>query len=90
MILIATKIIVGIHILIYFGTSLVVCNNDIPFCRGRLKELRENEKYWSERCVNGKDQILVTPRCEAEKKYNHERICMYTKICFHKGNINLL
>ncbi|CAB4012232.1 Hypothetical predicted protein, partial [Paramuricea clavata] len=85
MILIATKIIVGIHILIYFGTSLVVCNNDIPFCRKRLKELREDEKYWSERCVNNKDQILVTPRCEAEKKYNHERLCMYTKICFYKG-----
>ena len=88
MILIATKIIVGIHILIYFGTSLVVCNNEIQFCRKRLKELREDEKNWSERCVNGKEQILVTPRCEAEKKYNHERMCMYTKICFYKGNIN--
>jgi hypothetical protein len=89
MILIAAKIIVGIHILIYFGASLVVCNNDIPFCRKRLKELRADEKYWSERCVDGKEQILVTPRCEAEKEYNHERICMYTKICFHKGNIKL-
>jgi hypothetical protein len=88
MIVIATKIIVGIHILIYFGTSLVVCNNDIPFCRKWLKELREDEKDWIKRCLNGEGQNLVTPRCEAEKKYNHERMCMYTKICFHKGNIN--
>ena len=92
MIVIATKVIFGIHILIYFGTSLVVCNNDIPFCRKRLKELREDEKDWNKRCFNGEGQNLVTPCCEAEKEYNHERMCMYKKICFHinnKGNIKL-
>jgi hypothetical protein len=89
MIVIATKIIVGIHILIYFGISLVVCNNDIPFCRKRFNELRENEKDWRNRYLNGKGQNLATPRCEADKEYNHERMCMYKKICFHinKGNI---
>ena len=89
MILIATKIIVGIHILIYFATSLVVCNNDIPFCRKRFNELKEDEKDWRERCLNGKGQNRATPRCEADKEYNHERMCMYKKICFHinKGNI---
>jgi hypothetical protein len=89
MILIATKIIFSIHILIYFGTSLVVCNNGIPFCRKRLKELRKDEKDWSKRCLNSDGENLVTVRCEAEKRYNHERICMYTKICFYKGNIYL-
>ena len=93
MILIATKIIVGIHILIYFGASLVVCDNDIPFCRKRLKELREDEKDWRKRCLNGEGQNLATPRCncEADKEYNHERMCMYKKICFHinKGNVKL-
>ncbi|CAB4022289.1 Hypothetical predicted protein, partial [Paramuricea clavata] len=83
MILIATKNIVGIHILIYFATSLVVCNNDIPFCRKRLNELRENEKDWRNRCLNGEGQNLATPRCEADKEYNYERMCMYKKICFH-------
>ncbi|CAB3991726.1 Hypothetical predicted protein [Paramuricea clavata] len=85
MIFITTKIIVGIHVLIYFGTSLVVCNNDIPFCRKRLKELRKDEKDWSGRCLNGEGENLDTPSCEAEKEYNHERMCMYTKICFYKG-----
>jgi hypothetical protein len=89
MIFITTKIVVGIHVLIYFGTSLVVCNNDIPFCRKRLKELREDEKKWSERCLNGEGQNLDTPTCEAKKEYNHERMCMYSKICFYKGNIRL-
>ena len=89
MIFIATNIIAGLHVLMYFGTSLVVCNNDIPFCRKRLKELREDEKDWSKRCLNGKGQNLDTPSCETEKEYNHERMCMYTKICFYKGNIRL-
>ncbi|CAB4037593.1 Hypothetical predicted protein [Paramuricea clavata] len=85
MIFIATKIIVGIHVLVYFGTSLVVCNEDIPFCDKRLKELRKDEKDWSERCLNGEGENLVTPSCEAKKEYNHERMCVYTKICFYKG-----
>ena len=91
MILIATKIIVGIHVLIYFGTSLVVCNNDIPFCRKWLKEVKGNEKDWNKRCLNGEGQNLATLRSEAVKEYNHERMCLYKKICFHinKGNIKL-
>ena len=91
MILIATKIIVGIHVLIYFATSLVVCNNGIPFCRKRLKELNEDEKDWRERCLNGEGQNLATPRCETVKEYNHERMCIYKKICFriNKGNTKL-
>ncbi|CAB4014206.1 Hypothetical predicted protein, partial [Paramuricea clavata] len=89
MILIATKIIVGIHILIYFATSLVVCNNDIPFCRKRFNELRENDKNWRNRYLNGEGQNLATPRCEADKEYNYERMCMYKKICFHSINKGL-
>jgi hypothetical protein len=89
MILIATKIFFGIHVLIYFATTLVVCNDEIPFCRNRLKELKEDEKAWSGRCLKGNGEILYTPRCEAERGYNHERMCIYAKICFHKGNIRL-
>ena len=89
MIVIASNIFVGIHILIYFGTSLVVCNNDIPFCPKRFNELKEDEKDWRERCLNGKGQNLATLRFEAVKEYNHARMCMNKKICFHinKGNI---
>jgi hypothetical protein len=89
MIVIATKIIVGIHILIYFVTSLVVCNNDIPFCRKWLKEPKENEKDWIKRCLNVEGQNLTTPCCEAEKEYNKKRMCTYKKICFDKGNMRL-
>jgi hypothetical protein len=53
LIFVATKMIVSILILIYFGTSLVACINGIPFCRKRLKELREDENDWSNRCLNG-------------------------------------
>ena len=81
--------IVSILILIYFGTSLVACINGIPFCRKRLKELSEDENDWSNRCLNGEGQNIVTPRCKAENEYNRERMCMYTKICFRKGNVRL-
>jgi hypothetical protein len=80
---IATKVIVGIFILIYFGTSLVIGNDDISFCLKRLKKLREDEKDWSEKCLNGQNHDL--PCCKAEKEYNRERMCIHAKTCFYEG-----
>jgi hypothetical protein len=53
MIFVATKVVVGFLILIYFGGSLVICNEDIPFCDKRLKELKNDVKDWRKRCLNG-------------------------------------
>ncbi len=83
---IAAKIIVGILILLYFGTSLVISNNDIPFCDKQLKELRQDEKDWSTRCTNAEGQSFGSPCCQTKKNINRKRMCVYTKTCFYEGN----
>ena len=83
---IAAKIIVGILVLIYFCTSVVICNSDIPFCDKQLKELRQDEKDWSTTCANDESQSIGSPCCQAKKNNNLKRMCVYTKTCFYEGN----
>ena len=88
-IFITTKIIFGLFILIHFGASPVICDEDIPFCKVSLKTLKEDLKYWQERCLKKTreySQDINTPCCNAEKKYIQNRRRMQRKLCFYKGN----
>jgi hypothetical protein len=85
---VATKITVAFLMLIYFGASLVMCNEDISFCDKRLKELKHDVKDWNKRCVNTQGNDTGTPCCETQKQYSMERMNMQTKLCFYKGNNN--
>lgn len=80
------KIFVGFFVLIYTATEIVAGNDDIPFCKDRMVELRRDEKSWLQRCVDDKGQVLDTTCCEVEKNYNLQRMCMDTKMCFNTGN----
>ncbi|CAB4028386.1 Hypothetical predicted protein, partial [Paramuricea clavata] len=48
----STKVIIGLIILIYFGGTLIICNEGIPICDHRLNELKECVKDWEGRCLN--------------------------------------
>ena len=88
-IFIGTKIILGLFILIYFGASPVICDDDIPFCKESLKALKHDLKVWQGRCLNKElnyAQDIDTPCCNAEKKYIQNRRRMQRKLCFYKGN----
>ena len=85
---IGTRIILGLFIFIYFGPSLVTCNEDIPFCKKSLQALKDDFKDWQERCSNDTldyRQDLDTLCCNAEKKYIQNRRRMQRKLCFYKG-----
>ena len=41
-----TKVIPGLFILIYFGACLVVCDENIPFCKESLEALKLDLKGW--------------------------------------------
>lgn len=65
-----------------------VGNDNIPFCRDRLEELRKDEKSWLQRCVgDDKGQVVDKTYCEVEKNYNLERMCMDTRTCFNTGSL---
>ena len=86
---IATKIILGLFILIYFGASPVICDEDIPFCNESLKALKHDLKVWQGRCLSKElnyTQDINTTCCNAEKKYIQNRRRMHRKLCFYKGN----
>ena len=86
---IATKIILGLFILIYFDASLVICDEDIPFCKESLKALKDDLKDWQKRCLNNTleySQDINTTCCNAEKGYIQSRRRMQRKLCFYKGN----
>ena len=85
LVFISAKIIVGLLILICFGTSLVTCNENIPFCKEQLQRLKQDVEVWNERCWNNTDQGNSTPCCQAEKEYNQERMKMHVEMCFHSG-----
>ncbi|CAB4032013.1 Hypothetical predicted protein, partial [Paramuricea clavata] len=82
---VATKVIVGFLVLIYFGGSLVICNEDIPFCDKRLEELENDVKDWRKRCLNGTGHMYNSSCCAAENERNQQRMEMQTKLCFYKG-----
>ena len=83
---IATKNIVGFLILIYFGITLVTCNEDIQFCDKRLTAFQDDVKHWQGRCLDNEGKVLETPCCQKEKGYNQMRMKVQTKLCFYKGN----
>jgi hypothetical protein len=87
-IFVATKVVLGFLILIYFGGSLVICNEDIPFCDKRLEELKNDVKDWRKRCLNGTVQVPNSSCCAAENERNQQRMEMQTKLCFYKGTVN--
>ena len=84
-VLIVARIIVVSLILTYFGASLVISEEKIPFCKIHLKELQKDEQDWGKRCFKDNDQKLYSSSCEAEKEYFRERMCMHSRMCFYKG-----
>ena len=83
-----TKIILGLLILLYFGGSLVICDEDILFCKESLKALKDDLTDWQKRCLDKTlehSQDIDTPCCNAEKKYIQNRRKMNRKLCFYKG-----
>ena len=82
----STRIMIGLIILIYFGGTLIICNEDIPICEQRLKELKEYVKDWEQRCLDEARYEINSQCCKAEKEYFQERMRMHTKMCFYEGN----
>lgn len=54
-VIVSTKILFAFTILIYFGGTLIICNEDVPVCDMRLKQIKGDVKNWERKCVN---QIL--------------------------------
>ncbi len=73
LVFVSTKIIVGFLILMYFGASLVFCNDDIPFCKKRLTALKDDVKDWQEKCVNDKVQDIDTTHAVKQRKNTTRR-----------------
>jgi hypothetical protein len=83
-VILATKLILSFIILQYFGESLVVGNNDIPFCHNLWNDLGNDLADWRERCFDG-DQEINSSRCCAEKEYFEERRRSHRQMCFYEG-----
>ena len=81
-----TKIIVGVVMLIYFGSQLAFGNEDISFCDKQLNQLNNDVNHWRERCMVDKSQEVNTTQCKEEKKYNQARMRKHSKQCFYEGN----
>ena len=82
------KIMVGIVMLMYFGSQLTFASEDIPFCQKHLKELKDDVSDWNKRCMISKSRELNTPECNAEKTHHQDRIRKHTRQCFYDGNYN--
>ena len=83
---IMARIIVGLLIWTYFHASFVICEEEIPFCNDRLKELVKDEEDWSKRCLKYEGHKIDSSCCETEKEYLRKRMCALSKLCFYKGN----
>ena len=85
-----TKIILGLFLLIYFGTSLVICDERIPFCKESFKAVEDDLKDWQERRLDKSlnyTRHIDTTCCNAEeKKYIQNRRKKRRKLCFYEGN----
>ena len=90
MIFIARKVAVGFLILIYFGGILAFCNEGIPFCDKRLKELKTDVKTWRNRCLNETVHVPNSSCCAAENEQTQQRMSIQTKLCFYKGRYGIL
>ena len=101
LVFVSTKILFASLILIYFGGTQIICNEDIPVCDKQLKQLKEDAKNWERRCLderlgNIKDIYHFfenrsesnSPSCSAEKKYLQNRMRMHSKMCFYDGKLN--
>jgi hypothetical protein len=86
---VSTKIIIGFLVLIYFAESQLTCNENIPWCDKRLKELKKHVKDWNKRCVDNKGLEVNSSCCEAEKGYNQLSMSTHSKICQYKGKPGL-
>ncbi|XP_028416145.1 pro-epidermal growth factor-like [Dendronephthya gigantea] len=91
---VSTKILFALTILMYFGGTLINCNEDIPICDKQLKQLKEEVKNWERRCVNESlgnlDEVKNkrrrennSPGCTAEKEYFQARMRMHSQMCFY-------
>ena len=85
-IFIMARIIALLLILTLFDASLVICEEEIPFCKDHLKELVKDEEDWSKRCLKYEGHKIDSSCCETEKEYLRKRMCTLSKLCFYKGN----
>ena len=84
---ISTKYIFGLLFLIYFGGTLTTGNEEIPWCKKHLNELKKDVQHWQKRCLNETGQEIDSSCCKAEKDYFKERMRMHTEMCFYSGNL---
>ena len=82
----SVKIIVGVMMLLNFGSQLAFGNKGIAFCDKQLNELNADVKDWKKRCMDNKYQEHKTTQCNEEKKYNQGRMRKHTSQCFYEGN----
>ena len=101
LVFVSTKILFASLILIYFGGTQIICNEDIPVCDKQLKQLKEDAKDWERRCVfqrlgnitdidhsSGNRLELNSRSCLARKEYLQDRMRMHSKTCFYDGKLN--
>lgn len=89
MILMSTRTTVTFLILICFGKTLVICNEDIPICNKKLKELRGDVSDWKKKCSTQSQQENDSPICETQQDYHQERMRMLSQMCFYEGSFCL-
>ena len=78
------KLVLFSLILLHFGTSSVVSNKNIPFCRKPWNDLGNEMADWRERCPD-EDHTITSPCCPEEKTYFERRRRSHGKLCFFKG-----
>ena len=70
--------------LLHFGTSPVVGNKNIPFCRKAWNDLGNEMVDWRERFLDG-DHKNNSQCFQAEKTHFERRRRSHGKLCFFKG-----